>query len=256
YLLEPVYSGGTSWGLYQGFQADDPDAVHDPANWGGGWLGNNGIFSSHAKDRYAQVDFSTNFDSVINQLLVGVRYNRHNEDYALYVYGGVNGGTLADVGTIGDTDLLGSFPGIYDNTAHHIQVGAGNVKDWINNSPMDYDHPDPGSTINNTWKLEQKNSAAYVQLIYATDVLRGNFGVRWVHTKTASTAYNMPNDATPVLPAPAEWWQTTSSTKNNWLPSFNLIYDNGGDVVLRAAGAKVMAWAPYNLMVNQTFLND
>src|SRR5699024_7045348 len=29
-----------------------------------------------------------------------------------------------------------------------------------------------------------------------------------------------------------------------------------GDVVLRAAGAKVMAWAPYNLMVNQTFLND
>jgi TonB-dependent receptor len=27
-------------------------------------------------------------------------------------------------------------------------------------------------------------------------------------------------------------------------------------VVLRAAASKVMAWAPYNLMVNQTFLND
>lgn len=256
YLLEPAYEGGTSWGLYQGFQADDTDAVHDPSQWGGGWLGNNGRFASHAKDRYAQLDFSTNFDSVINQLLVGVRYNRHNEDYSLHVYGGVNGGTLADVGTIGDTDLLGSLPGIYDNTAHHIQVGSGNVKNWINNSPMDYDNPDPTSTLNNTWKLEQKNTAAYVQLNYATDVLRGNFGVRWVHTKTDSSAYIMPNDATPVLPAPADWWQTTSSTKDNWLPSFNLVYDNGGDVVLRAAASKVMAWAPYNLMVNQTFLND
>src|SRR5699024_432436 len=121
---------------------------------------------------------------------------------------------------------------------------------------MDYDHPDPGSTINNTWKLEQKNSAAYVQLNYATDVLRGNFGVRWVHTKTASSAYNMPNDATPVLPAPAEWWQTTSSTKNNWLPSVHPDHGNGGRVGVPAGGAKVMAWAPYNLMVNQTFLND
>ncbi|MGN6328276.1 MAG: TonB-dependent receptor [Rhodanobacter sp.] len=256
YLLEPTYQGSYGWNINKGFQADDQAAVHDPANWGGGWLGNNGKFASHAKDQYAQLDFSKNFDSVINQLLLGVRYNKHNEDYALHVYGGVTPGTLADVGTIGDTDILDALPGIYDNTGKHIQVGAGNIQNWINNSSLDFSNPDPGSTINNTWQLEQKNTAAYAQLNFSTDNLRGNVGVRWVHTKTASTAYTKPNDAAPVLPAPASWWGTTTNTKNNFLPSVNLVYDNGGDVVLRAAASKVMAWAPYNLMVNQTFLND
>jgi TonB-dependent receptor len=258
YLLEPIYYGGFGWGINQGFQADDQATYHDPSQWGGGWLGNNGKFSSHAKDSYGQLDFSHDFDGVINQLLLGVRYTKHTEAYALHVYGGVKGGTLADVGTIGDTDILGNFPGVFDNTAHHIQVGKGNIMSWINGSPMDYndDDSDPGSYINNTWDLTQKNTAAYAQANFATDVLRGNFGVRWVHTVTSSSSFNKPNDAPPVLPAPAGWWQTQSNTKNNILPSFNIAWDNGGDVVLRAAGAKVMAWAPYNLMANQTFLND
>ncbi len=255
YLLEPVYYGGFNWDINKGFQADDQTSYHDPASWGGGWLGNNGRFSSHAKDRYAQLDFSHDFNSVINQMQVGIRYTRHNEDYGLGVYGGVNGGTLADVGTIGDTDILDPF-NVFDNFGNHIQVGEDNIRDWINNSPLDYQHSDPGSLLNNTWQLEQKNTAGYAQFNYATDVLRGNFGVRVVRTKTASTAYNIPNGEAPVLPAPAGWWQSQSNTKNNVLPSFNLVYDNGGDVVFRLAGARVIAWAPYNLMVNQTFLND
>lgn len=256
WLLEPVYSGGYSWGLNQGFQADDQSAYRDPANWGGGWLGNHGVFNSHAKDRYAQLDFSKNFDSVFNQLLVGVRYTKHDENYGLYVYGGVNPGTLADVGTDGLTDILNGYPGVYDDSKHHLEVGSGNIKNWINGSPIDFAHPDPGSTLNNTWSLAQKNTAAYAQLNFASDTLRGNFGVRWVHTQTTGYGYIIPNGETPVLPAPAGWWQSQQSTKNNFLPSFNIAYDTGGDLVLRAAASKVMAWAPYNLMVNQTFLND
>lgn len=256
WLLEPVYSGGYSWGLHQGFQADDQGAYHNPANWGGGWLGNHGVFSSHAKDQYGQLDFSKDFDSVFNQLLVGVRYTKHDEKYGLAVYGGVTPGNLSQVGTDGYTDILGDYPGVFDNTSHHPEVGEGNIKNWINNSPIDWNHPDPGSTLNNTWGLTQKNSAAYAQLNFAEGDLRGNFGLRYVHTKTDGSGYIIPNGATPVLPAPAGWWQTQSSTKNNWLPSFNISYDTGNDVVLRGAASKVMAWAPYNLMVNQTFLND
>lgn len=256
WLLEPVYSGGYSWGLHQGFQADDQEAYRDPANWGGGWLGNHGVFDSHAKDRYAQLDFTKNFDSVFDQLLLGARYTKHDEAYGLYVYGGVKPGTLADVGTDGFTDILGDYPGAYDDFQHHIEVGKSNILNWINSSPIDWAHPDPGSTLNNTWKLTQKNTAAYAQMNFATDTLRGNFGVRWVHTQTTGFGYIIPNGETPVLPAPDGWWQSQKSTKNNFLPSFNITYDTGGDMVLRAAAAKVMAWAPYNLMVNQTFLND
>ena len=71
-----------------------------------------------------------------------------------------------------------------------------------------------------------------------------------------SRAPGTPAGAAPVLPAPAAWWQTKNSQYDKVLPSFNLIYDVGPDVVLRFTGAEVIAWAPYNQMVNNTFLND
>ncbi|MCF5931015.1 TonB-dependent receptor, partial [Xanthomonas perforans] len=39
-------------------------------------------------------------------------------------------------------------------------------------------------------------------------------------------------------------------------PSLTLSYDTRDDWVSRFAAAKVLAWAPYNQMVNNTFLND
>jgi iron complex outermembrane receptor protein len=256
YLLEPVYHGGFSWDINRGFQFDKSAEASDPANWEGtGWMGNNGIFSSEAEDKYAQLDFSKKFDGFFRELLVGVRYNQHDEDYGLGVYGGVKTGTLADVGTYGNTNILNSF-NVNDDFAHHVQVGKQNILNWIRQSNIDYSNPDPGSTLNNTWELTQKNSAAYAQLNFGNEAIRGNFGIRGVRTETESTAYNIPNGAAPVLPAPAGWWQTQSNTKNNFLPSFNIAWDVRDDLVLRAAAAKVIAWAPYNLMVNQTFLND
>jgi len=254
YLIEPVYSGAYTWDYRKGFQADDQADYYDPANWGN-IFGNNGVFSSEAKDKYAQLDFSKNFDSIFNQLLVGVRRTEHTENYGLGVYGGVRTGTLADVGTIGNTNLLGSLGGIFGNTSQHPQVGQGNVIDWVHGSPVDYSRSDASSLLNNTWELEQKTTAAYTQLNFSTGALRGNVGLRWVQTKTDSSAY-VYGDNQPVLPAPAEWWQTSKSKKSNMLPSVNLVYDNGGDVVLRASAAKVIAWAPYNLMSNNLFLND
>ncbi|NKF22529.1 TonB-dependent receptor [Solimonas marina] len=256
YLLEPVYHGGFSWDINKGFEFDKSAEAHDPANWDGtGWMGNNGVFSSHAKDKYAQLDFSKKFDGFFRELLVGARYNQHDEDYGLYVYGGVNKGTLADVGTIGETNTLNEFD-VFEDFAHHVQVGKHNIEDWIGASDLDYDNPDPGSTLNNTWDLTQKNAAGYAQLNFANESVRGNIGVRQVHTKTESAAYVIPNNAAPVLPAPEGWWQSQSNTKNNFLPSFNIAWDVTNQIVLRGAAAKVIAWAPYNLMVNQTFLND
>jgi len=256
YLLEPVYYGGFSWTQRQGYTFDDPASGRDPANWGGGWLGNHGVFGAHAKDSYAQLDFTKDLGGFFNQLLLGVRYNKHDEDYLLNVYGGVTPGTLADVGIDGYTNILGDFSGFSGDQAHHINIGPGNIRNWIANSSIDWDHPDAGSYLNNTWSLTQKNSAAYAQLNFGDDRLHGNFGVRFVHTATDGSGFNLPGSIAPTLPPEAGWWQTKSSTQNNTLPSFNVAYDLTPDVVLRAAGAEVMAWAPYNQMVNNTFLND
>ena len=212
---------------------------------------------AHAKDHYGQLDFSKDFGgSWINRLLVGVRYAKHDENYGLNVYGGVTPGTLADVGTISPTDILDEFSGFSPDQAHHLQVGERNILDWIRNSNLDFAHPDPGSYLNNTWALTQKNSAAYAQLDFGNDAWRGNVGVRYVHTEQEGSGYNLPGSVAPVLPALPGWYQTKESSINNWLPSFNIAYDATSDVVLRLSGAEVIAWAPYNQMVNNTFLND
>ena len=59
-----------------------------------------------------------------------------------------------------------------------------------------------------------------------------------------------------MYPAPAGSYQTATNTHNNTLPSFNIAWDVAPDVVLRGAAAEVIAWAPYNQEVHNTFLND
>ena len=252
YFIEPFYNGGFSWDLQRGIRFDDPAGARDPANWGsaGGWFGNNGIFATHSKDRYAQLDFNLQFDSVFNQLLFGVRQGKHDEDFTLNVYGGVTPGTLADVGTIGLTDIQGFYP----DQGRHVQAGRGNVIDWIRNSPVDYANPDPASYLNNSWALQQTNNAAYVQLNFSNGGLRGNLGVRYVDSKTEGSGFVY--SGTPTLDDLDSKWQTRTRKENFLLPSLNLAYDTDTDWVFRFAAGKVIAWAPYNQMVNNTFLND
>lgn len=258
YFIEPAYHGGYSWNINDGQSFDSPQAARDPANWSsyGGWFGNEGRIPSSARNAYGKIDFSKDFDGVFNQLLVGVRYNRETHDHVENVYGGVTPGSLASVGDISYTDILGSntFAGFSADQRHHVQSSADAIQSYVEGSPIDFDAPDPSSYLNNTWKFKQITKAAYAQLNFATDVLRGNIGARFVHTQLTGAGFNF--SGTPVLPAPADWWQSKSSTHNDWLPSVNLIYDDGGDTVYRFAASKVIAWAPYNQLVNYAFLND
>jgi len=254
FFIEPWINAGYSWDLDRGIRFDDPAAARDPANWGSGgdWFGNNGVFATESKDTYAQLDFDVQFDSIFNQLQFGVRHGKHEEDFALFVYSGVTPATLADVGTIGLSDIQGFHP----DHGRHIQVGRNNVIDWIRNSPMDYANPDPGSYLNNTWALTQTNNAAYAQLNFSEGGLRGNLGVRYVDSKTEGSGFVFGGAPTAAMLDDPSLWQTRSRKEDFVLPSLNLAYETNADWVFRFAAAKVIAWAPYNQMVNNTFLND
>lgn len=251
YFIEPVYNGGFSWSIDDGIRFDDPDAARDPANWGSdGWLGNNGVFSTESENRYGQVDFSVRLPGAFNLLRFGARQVKHEERFALNVYGGVRTGFLDEVGTIGPTDIRGFHP----DHGRHLQVGRDNVIDWIRNSPMDYANPDPGSYLNNTWALEQTNTAGYVQGDFSTGLLRGNVGLRYVESKIDGSGFAY--GGTPTLDDLDSKWQTRTGKDDFLLPSVNLVLDPGNDWLFRFAAAKVIAWAPYNQLVNNTFLND
>lgn len=254
YFIEPWINAGYSWDLDRGITFDDPEAARDPANWGSGgdWFGNNGVFATESKDTYAQLDFDVQFDSIFNQLQFGVRHGKHEEDFALYVYSGVTPGTLDEVGTIGLTDIQGFHP----DQGRHVQVGRNNVIDWIRNSPMDYSSPDPSSYLGNTWALTQTNNAGYAQLNFSEGALRGNIGLRYVDSKTEGSGFVYGGAPTAEMLDDPSLWQTRTRKEDFLLPSLNVVLDTENDWVFRLGAAKVIAWAPYNQMVNNTFLND
>ena len=258
-VMEPVYAGGYTWDINKGFAFDNPAAARDPANWHmgdvdglGGWPGNYGDYSAQSRDTYAQLDFSKYFDSFFNELAFGYRWNRHEEGMQAHVYGGNAPTNLAALGFGGYTDTLDAFDGALDGSSSHVMPDRNAQYAWVRNT--NGGNEDPGTYLNGTYKLVEKTNAAYVQGNFAGGDFHGNVGFRYVDTKTDGTGFVY--SGAPVLPAPAGSWQTSSRTTKNWLPSLNVAYDVSEDVVLRLAAAKVIARPPYNMQVNNLFLND
>ncbi|SDG29437.1 TonB-dependent receptor [Dyella sp. 333MFSha] len=257
-VMEPVYAGGYTWDINKGFNFDSPAAARDPANWHmgdvaglGGWPGNYGNYSASSRDTYGQLDFSKYFDSFINEVAVGYRWNRHEEGMQAHVYGGNAPTNLAALGFGGFTHTLDALDGL-DGSASHVMPDKAAQYAWVRNT--NGGNEDPGTYLNGTYNLVEKTNAAYAQANFAGGGFHGNFGIRYVDTKTDGSGFNY--SGAPVLPAPAGSWQTSSRTSKNWLPSLNVAYDLTDEVVLRAAAAKVIARPPYNMQVNNLFLND
>jgi TonB-dependent receptor len=258
-FIEPYYNGGYSWDLNHGITFDDSAAAADPANWhdgdtpGGGWGGNYGRWPAEAKDTYGQIDFGKDLEGFFNELVFGYRYAKHEENRALYIVGGVRTGNLATIGFHGYTDILSGFSGFANDQRHHVETSFDDVINWVAGSPLGT-VPDAASYLNNTYAITQTSDAGYAQANFGGEGVRGNFGVRFVRTEIDSSGFNY--SGTPTYPPPVGSYQTVTATHNNTLPSFNIAWDVAPDVVLRGAVAEVIAWAPYNQEVHNTFLND
>jgi iron complex outermembrane receptor protein len=263
-VKEIFYGGGYSWSLNKGAQFDDPSTANDPNYWAdNGWAGNLGKELYKAKDTYGQLDFTKDFDSFLNSISVGARYASHWESQTLNVFTGAETLTLSQIGYGGLTNLSGAKDlGLNQSMVQHVQTaGAQAIFDAIQNSPGFGVAQDPNSYWDNTFAVQQQNSAAYLQANFGTDNLHGNIGARFVHTENTSSGW--------VIPAPcasADVWGcnfpagfgyiTQDSTHNDWLPSFNIAYNVTPDFVLRGAGSETIAYAPYNQMAPYFAAND
>lgn len=252
YFIEPSYIGGFSWDINRGINFDNPDAARDPANWRGrGFMGNYGRFDTDAKDTYGQIDYRVNLDSVVSQLQFGVRRGKHEENFLLNVYTGLPTTDLNTVGTIELTDLRD----LNDGQAHHIQVGRENTVNYVSQFlPQLLKSPDATSFFNNTFSIQQTNDAGYAQANFSSGIVRGNVGVRYVRSETESGGYDLGGLPPSFVTAPD--FVKSSNKKNFVLPSANIVFDTGNDLIFRVAGSKVIAFAPYNQQANNTFLND
>ena len=256
-FIEPVYFGGYTWDIKHGFNFDDPARATNPANWSGYYFNGNYAKEPYAaKDNYSQLDFTYDFNSFFNQLLLGARFAKHTESQTLDVWtGGVQGGSLADVGAGGLTDLSGlDSLNFLPGSVHHVQpAGAGTVLRWVLSSPHLFD---PGTLYapylyEDSFNVGQKSNAGYAQLNFGNDEFKGNIGIRAVHTTIDATGFIIDN-----VNIVNSQLSTTNNSHNNYLPSFNVAWNVAPDVVLRAAASEVIAWAPYNQETPYVVTND
>jgi iron complex outermembrane receptor protein len=257
-FIEPVYFGGYTWDINHGMNFDNPAAAQNPANWSGYYFnGNYANIPYAAKDNYTQFDFSKDLGGFFNQLLLGVRFTKHTESQNAYDVwsGGVQGGSLANVGAGGLTDLSGlSSMGFWPGATAHVQPMNGQtVINWVLASPnlFDQKYLYLPYLYQNEFEVSQHSDAAYAQVNFGNEDLRGNFGLRFVHTSTDESAYTINN--TNITQSV---YGTNTNSHNNVLPSFNIAYNLAPDVVLRGAASQVIAWAPYNQETPYVFTND
>ncbi|MGH8041449.1 MAG: TonB-dependent receptor [Rudaea sp.] len=257
-FIEPVYFGGYTWDINHGFNFDNPSAAQNPANWSGYYFnGNYADIPYAARDNYTQFDFSKDLGGFFNELLLGVRFTKHTESQNSYDVwsGGVQAGSIANVGAGGLTDLSGlTSLGFWPGAVNHVQpVDGSTVINWVLASPNLF-NPQflyLPYLFQNEFQVSQHGDAAYAQMNFGNDSVRGNFGLRFVHTSIDESAYTINN-----VNIADSIWGTTTTTHNNVLPSFNIAYDLAPDVVLRGAASQVIAWAPFNQETPYVFTND
>ncbi|MCM8730284.1 TonB-dependent receptor [Hephaestia sp. GCM10023244] len=116
----------------------------------------------------------------------------------------------------------------------------------------------PTQVLSTTTKVQERSGAGYVRLDLASDNsrLRGNVGLRYVVTQEASSGFIPTPDAKLVygffgantLGYTDAALQAQKFTYRNLLPSLNLAYQVGNDIVVRFAAAKVMQRPDMNLL--------
>ncbi|HTC28522.1 TonB-dependent receptor [Dyella sp.] len=265
---EIYYGGGFNWSIPNGFNFTNLATANNPNYWADNDFGGNiGYKPYHARDSYAQIDFSKDFDGFVNEVLVGARYASHWESQSLLIYRGVPNMTLNQIGYGGLTNLQGaSSIGLGGSSVSHVQTCGYTCifNAVLNNGPLSAN--DPVDYWDNTFNVQQQNTAVYGQANFGTDNLHGNLGVRWVKTQTNSYGYYVPSScqvagADGLVPWDCNFTNGTGyigvqTTRYNWLPAFNIAYNLTPDFILRGAASETVAYAPYNELAPFFEAND
>lgn len=93
-----------------------------------------------------------------------------------------------------------------------------------------------GNARGNNFSVSEKDTGGFLMADFRTAAwglpMRGNFGVRYVETKTNAVGYQAAGGGTQVQ---------VDNKYDDWLPAANLVVDLRPDVLLRMAAAKVMS---------------
>jgi len=227
------------------------------------------------EEDYAQLDVSYFADyGIVETLHFGVKYRKgqiHRDtrntfylspDFDIAAAEAGNGISLEDDysrngGIPPITDVLADAP--LDNLSGVINTNLFPAVNWnkyeevLNNNFVRYTRKEP----NFIYEVEEEIFSAYIQADYKYKDLRGNFGLRFVDTKTTSLAtdkvvyrldYKDANgvDIPELQSRPEEFILNQKvNDKTHVLPSFNIVWDIDDNWVLRGGAAQVISRPDY-----------
>jgi iron complex outermembrane receptor protein len=229
-----------------------------------GWSGNLVTKPTEDEEKYAQADFGMDMDGVIKRVQVGYKFRRHetSQQYAGIAITGVSAPATLFKASSAPGNYLKGF-GANDQMRGRFRIDGNAMVDYVTGGawlppggslPTPSIFAAPEFTAGN-WAIQEDINAAYVQADLEAGELRGNFGIRYVHTGVDSAGY-VCNPGSPCSGA-ADWsWQSSSKKYDNFLPSVNLAYNVREDLILRFAAAQVIARPNYADMTNFFQLSD
>lgn len=251
-----------------GWGGGDPSV--GPAGYNAGWGGNIVSKPTTDKETYAQLDAGYDFDGVIKRVQFGYKYRKHETTQAM------SGVTVSVFGnpasasqfspSIVPSNYLKGFDGVNSQMegrfkidgaalANYIEAG-GYLRPW-QAKPVPTIFGNAEFTAQN-WGIEEEINALYGQANFQAENVRGNFGMRYVHTASDSGGYVCVNQtATGCGTTAADWaWKVQSKKYDDFLPSVNVIVDVKEDLLFRFAAASVISRPNYADMSNYFWLSD
>ncbi|WP_417624905.1 TonB-dependent receptor [Paremcibacter congregatus] len=206
---------------------------------------------------YAQTDVEYDLDnSAFTSLEFGVKFRSHTIENnrtngSVDTSNPANAAGIAALSALTLADLSsGPTPTLHGATATEgsltsyafmdIEKARAQVDAVLDGGLMTYT-PD----LNAFFNINEKITSFYTQANFETGNLRGNVGVRMVHTNQTSKAYQGGS------------LQEVNRKYTEFLPSLNLVYNLRDDVLIRAAASRAMARPTFqnlsaNLLVDAT----
>lgn len=216
-----------------------------------------GIDYSKTIDR----DYYAGYDAVIpvdfgpfTEVRIGGKYSKHRNRLnakGVNNYDLSDGYTLADLGVKTILTPSGVFSGTggSGNATQYINLPAQSVVDILADSVNIYIDKPTASYI-----VDEEVAANYIQFNFEQGGFRGNIGGRLVYTSNRSSYTSLVSGADGSLPTLVP--ETVSNDYLKFLPSFNIAYDTGSNLIFRGSVAKVIARPRYEQLGGSISRND
>ncbi|MFT4091478.1 MAG: TonB-dependent receptor, partial [Asticcacaulis sp.] len=250
--------GPLSFGFYNGFDANDPSHYY--------FFGVQGSYREPTEDRIknAKFDVVRHFEDAgyLKAVRFGVNYSDRilatTPNYMTNSAAGLPSDMSPYLTVHNNSHYFKTYDGGATIPRNYLTVNLDKFFDDFSLEEIVAVNP-PVQSLTTTTKVQEKSKAAYVRFDFASpsDLLRANVGLRIVRTDGYSSGYVPTLDAYLVygqfggansLSYSNATGRAQESRYTNALPSLNVRYQLGNDILLRFAAARVMQRPDMNLL--------